>query len=148
MDQHYRRIAQGGVGELRFLEPSLLRRMPSEYWLTNCAVTASFMHRDDCAARAQVGADHVMWGSDYPHLEGTAPYSREAIRRTFAGVPEDEVRAMVGGNAARVYAFDLRLLQEIADRVGPSVDEVAAGLDAVPAGASSLAFEDRPPLNV
>jgi predicted TIM-barrel fold metal-dependent hydrolase len=148
MDQHYRRIAQGGVGELRFLEPCLLERLPSEYWDSNCAVTASFMHRDDCAQRHAIGVDHIMWGSDYPHLEGTAPFSREAVRRTFAGVPQPEVEAMLGGNAAHVYGFDLAALRPLADRVGPTVAEVAAGLDGVPDGAVSLAFQDRAPLNV
>jgi len=148
MDQHYRRISQGGVGELRFLEPCLLDRLPSEYWESNCAVTASFMHRDDCAQRHAIGVERVMWGSDYPHLEGTAPFSREAVRRTFAGVPRKETEAMLGGNAARIYGFNIAALQPIADRVGPTVAEVDSGLDAVPEGAVSLAFQDRPPLNV
>ena len=85
---------------MRFADPQLLERMPSEYWQTNCAVAASFLHRDDCARRDRIGVDHIMWGSDYPHLEGTAPFSHEAIRMTFAGVPEPEVRAMLGENAA------------------------------------------------
>ena len=140
MDGFYPQIAHGNIGELRFAEPQLLERMPSEYWDTNCAVTASFLHRDDCLRRGRIGVDRIMWGSDYPHLEGTAPYSSEAIRLTFAGVPEDEVAAMLGGNAARIYGFDLDRLDALAATIGPEVDAVAAGLDAVPAGAQSLAF--------
>ena len=126
----------------------MLERLPSEYWETNCAVTASFMHRDDCALRQAIGVERIMWGSDYPHLEGTAPFSREAIRRTFAGVPQEEAEAMLGTNAARIYGFDLTALQPLADRVGPTVAEVHAGLDVVPQGAMSLAFQDYAPLNV
>src|ERR1700730_2692274 len=148
MDQFYAQIAGGGVGELRFLEPCLLERMPSQYWGTNCFVAASFMHRDDCLERAGIGVERIMWGSDYPHLEGSAPYSREAIRLTFAGVDRAEVHAMLAGNAAALYGFDLNALAPLAARVGPGVEEVAAGLDAVPEGAASLVFRERPPMNV
>ena len=82
-----------------------------------------------------------MWGSDYPHLEGTAPFSHEAIRMTFGGVPEPEVRAMLGGNAAAVYGFDLdELARRWPNGSGRRVDDVMAGLDAVPDGAASMAF--------
>ena len=148
MDQFYAQIAGGGVGELRFLQPCLLERMPSQYWGTNCFVAASFMHRDDCLERAGIGVDRIMWGSDYPHLEGSAPYSRQAIRLTFAGIDRAEVQAMLAGNAAALYGFDLDALAPLAARVGPGVEEVAAGLDAIPEGAASLAFRERPPMNV
>jgi predicted TIM-barrel fold metal-dependent hydrolase len=44
-----------------------------------------------------------MWGSDYPHTEGTFPRSREQVASDFAGIPEAEVYQMVAGNAARLY---------------------------------------------
>ena len=67
---------------------------------------------------------------------------------TFAGVPEPEVRAMLGGNAAAVYGFDVARLAPLAEQFGPTVDEVAAGLDAVPEGAASMAFREHAPANV
>ena len=148
MDNFYAQLSGGNVGELRFAQPQLLERMPSEYWDTNCRVAASFLHRDDCERRDLIGVDHIMWGSDYPHLEGTTPFSHEAIRMTFAGVPEPEVRAMLGENAAEVYGFDLERLAPLAERFGPSVDEVMAGLDVVPEGAASMAFREHAPANV
>lgn len=83
-------------------------------------------------------------GSDYPHLEGTAPYTREALRHTFSCVPSDEVAAMVGRNAAAVYGFDLECLAPLVNRIGPTVAEVAEPLAAVPADASSTVFEPDP----
>jgi predicted TIM-barrel fold metal-dependent hydrolase len=148
MDNFYGQLAHGNVGELRFAQPQLLDRMPSEYWATNCAVAASFLHREDCERRDRIGVDHIMWGADYPHLEGTSPFSHEAIRLTFAGVPEPEVRAMLGENAARIYGFDLPRLEPLAARFGPSVSEVAAGLDAIPEAAASMAFKPHAPANV
>ena len=148
MDQFYKQIAAGNVGELRFLEPCLLERLPSEYWATNCFVTASFMHRDDCLQRERIGVDHIMWGSDYPHLEGTSPFSEAAIRLTFAGIAASEVQAMLGGNAAELYGFDMEYLSRLAATCGPRADDVATGLDAVPEGAASMAFRERPPQNM
>ncbi len=81
-----------------------------------------------------------MWGSDYPHDEGTAPYSREGLRLAYAGLPREEVAAMVGGNAARVYGFDPALLDPIAAVHGPAVEEIAEPLEKVPEGATSPAF--------
>lgn len=143
MDNFYAQLAAGNVGELAFVAPFLLERMPSEYWATNCAIGASFLHRDDCERRGELGVDHIMWGSDYPHLEGTPPFSKEGIRKTFAGVPRAEVEAMLAGNAARVYGFDPEALAPLAARVGPTVEEVAAGLDAVPDGVTSPAFAEH-----
>jgi predicted TIM-barrel fold metal-dependent hydrolase len=148
MDQHYASMSGGGIGELRSLSGVRLERRPTEYWRTNCFVAASFMHPHDCARRDLIGADRIMWGADYPHLEGTYPFSAEAIRRTFAGIDRVETQALLGGTAASVYDFDLSALEPIAARCGPLVDEVAAGLDAIPAGAQSLAFRERPPSNV
>jgi len=148
MDQFYSQIARGGIGELRFVEPCLLERSPSDYWKANCFVAASFLHRDDCARRNLIGTEKIMWGSDYPHLEGTFPFSEEGIRKTFAGLDRSEVQAMLGGNAAKLYGFDLALLEPLAAKHGPRVDAVAAGLDAVPEGATSLAFQDLRVSNV
>jgi hypothetical protein len=39
-------------------------------------------------------------------------------------VPHDETAKMIGGNAARVYGFDLEVLKPIARRIGPRVADV------------------------
>jgi predicted TIM-barrel fold metal-dependent hydrolase len=56
--------------------------------------------------RAFTGIDALLWGSDYPHPEGTWPRSREALAAQLAGVPEREQRLMAGGTAARLFGFD------------------------------------------
>ncbi|WP_433602463.1 amidohydrolase family protein [Nocardia sp. CA-135953] len=98
-----------------------MTKKPSEYFASNCYLGASFLTGPECAMRDQIGVDKIMWGSDLPHLEGTYPYSLEAMRAAFAGVPESEVRRMLAGTAAEVYNFDLDFLQSIANKVGPTV---------------------------
>jgi len=102
---------------------------PSEYWARQCHVGSSFIRRHEVGLRHAVGVDRVMWGNDFPHREGCWPFSHEHLRLAFADVPTEEVTAMVGGNAARVYGFDLGALAPIAARIGPSVDDVARPLD-------------------
>jgi predicted TIM-barrel fold metal-dependent hydrolase len=113
---------------------------PGEVWRDNCFVGASFMRPHEVPLRDRIGLDKIMWGSDYPHDEGTAPYSREGLRIAYAGLPPDEIAAMVGGNAARVYDFDLAVLDRIAATAGPTVDEIAEPLKEAPADATSPAF--------
>ena len=53
-----------------------VRLKPSEYWDRQCFIGASFLDAKECAARAEVGVHKVMWGNDYPHVEGSWPRSR------------------------------------------------------------------------
>ena len=101
---------------------------PSEYFARQCHVGSSFVRPHEVAMRHAVGVDKIMWGSDYPHREGCWPFSHQHLRLAFAGVDRDEVAAMVGGNAAAVYGFDLDALAPVAARIGPHVDEVAVPL--------------------
>ena len=49
------------------------------------------------AARHITGLSTVVWGSDYPHAEGTFRGSQKLIETLFAGVPADDRAAMLGG---------------------------------------------------
>ena len=118
----------------------LMGEGPRVAWERNCFVGASFMRAHEVALRERIGLDKIMWGSDFPHDEGTYPFTTEALRTSFAGVPYDEVAAMLGGNAARVYGFDLDTLDAIAAKVGPLVAEVDRPLAEPPRGATSPVF--------
>jgi predicted TIM-barrel fold metal-dependent hydrolase len=65
---------------------------------------ATFMW-DPLAIRARdiTGVDCLLWGNDYPHFEGSFPFSEEWIDKQFAGVPEPEIDAMVRGNASKIF---------------------------------------------
>jgi predicted TIM-barrel fold metal-dependent hydrolase len=106
-----------------------LSKLPSEYFRDSCFVS-SLMSAPDVAKRATIGVDQLLWGADFPHHEGTAPYTLEILRATLHEVPEHEVRAITSGNAARVYDVDLVQLQALADEVGPTVEQVATPLAA------------------
>ena len=52
-----------------------------------------------------IGADSVMWASDYPHSDTTWPNSMETIDRVFAGVDEETRMKITRGNAAKLYGI-------------------------------------------
>jgi predicted TIM-barrel fold metal-dependent hydrolase len=130
----------GRIGELKFSPDEVLPRRPSEYFARNCWVGASFPSPVEAASRHAIGVDRFMWGSDYPHHESTYPYTREGLRRSFAGTEPGELQRVLGGNAAAVYGFDLETLAPLAERVGPTVEELTVPLDRVPADATSPGF--------
>lgn len=97
---------------------------PSEYFDRNCFIGASNALREEMARRYEIGVGNICWGNDFPHPEGTWPRTREFLARTFCDVPRDETAAMLGGNAAEVYGFDVAALQPLVDRIGPTPEEL------------------------
>ena len=61
----------------------------------------------------------LMWSSDYPHPEGTWPETHDRMADSFRGIPELERDAMLGGNAAEFYGFDVEKLAPLVTRIGP-----------------------------
>ena len=82
------------------------------------------MAPDEGADRHRIGVDRLMWGTDYPHLEGTWPNTPAKLRETFADYPEDEIRALLGTTAAEVYGFDTEKLAPLAARIGPELADI------------------------
>jgi hypothetical protein len=116
---------------------------PAEYFRRNFWVGASFLRPSESVLRYEVGVDRIMWGADYPHSEGSYPYTTEALRAAFADVPPAETRQMLSTTAASVYPFDLPALDEIGARIGPTVGEVQVPLlpDDYPVDSTCNAFD-------
>ena len=122
------------VGELRFKPEHILPKSATEYVEQNVWFGISFPQRADVevARSGIVSLDKFMWGSDYPHDEGTYPYTREALRQVFSDWPEEDLRKILGENAAELYDFDLDALAPLAAQLGPRVSEVATPLTELP----------------
>jgi predicted TIM-barrel fold metal-dependent hydrolase len=100
---------------------------PSEYFARQCHLGASFLPAHEAVDRHRIGVDKLMWGSDYPHLEGTWPNTLDALRATFGDIPEDETRRILGMNALSVYGFDPDVVGPAAAKVGPRLEDVVGG---------------------
>lgn len=122
----------GATGEIRYGDEHVLSRDATEYFEQNVWMGVSQPKPADVEARHKIGLHKFMWGSDYPHDEGTYPYTLEHLRARFHDVPESELRSMLAGNAADFYDFDLAALEPLAQQVGPTVEEVAKPIDDVP----------------
>ena len=79
--------------------------LPSDYFHRN--VFLSFQE-DALGIRDRhiIGAENILWGSDYPHPECTFPRSQQILREILADCTEEEKAKIVGGNTARIYHFD------------------------------------------
>jgi predicted TIM-barrel fold metal-dependent hydrolase len=103
------------------------RRKPSEWWESNCMAGVSFMHKAEVEIRDDIGVDHMTFGRDYPHAEGTWPNTVEYLHDLFTGVPAADVRKILGENAIRFFGLDPDAIALIAQRVGPTVEQLTGG---------------------
>jgi predicted TIM-barrel fold metal-dependent hydrolase len=79
-----------------------LPRLPSEYIRDHCYW--GFQHdRVGVELRHRLNHERLIWASDFPHQESDWPNSMRIVEENFAGVPEDERRAMVAGNAIEFF---------------------------------------------
>jgi predicted TIM-barrel fold metal-dependent hydrolase len=111
-------------GQMAMYELGYIKLKPSEYFARQCYLGATAVTAQELALRHQIGVDKLMWGSDYPHIESQWPNTRRLLRESCVGVPEDEVRQIVGGNAVGVYNIDVEALAPTVERIGPLPSEI------------------------
>jgi predicted TIM-barrel fold metal-dependent hydrolase len=101
-----------------------ISRLPSDYFGRNLFIGASTMSKEEIRRRHVLGCNVVMWGTDYPHPEGTWPHTVERLRADFADVPVEDTRKLLGETAARCYGFNVGALEPVAERVGPTPEDL------------------------
>jgi predicted TIM-barrel fold metal-dependent hydrolase len=134
-------------------EKERVPRLPSEYAAEQVFIGASFHARFEANDALEHGYDdRVIWGSDYPHFEGTfqhdavgpngEPMTWAAWRFHYAGLPADAVERFLGGNALRAYDLDHEALTRVAARINaPTYDDLnREKVDERPPDSGHLAF--------
>jgi len=104
-----------------------IKHKPSEYFERQVHIGSSLLTRAEVAIRHRIGVEKMMVGVDYPHHEGTwNGGTQDYFQATFGAneVPVGEARKILGENAAGVFGFDERTLRAVADRIGPTADQV------------------------
>lgn len=149
MDSMYKSTQVGPGVMLR----EAIKKSPSEYVKSNVYFGTSFMSRPEALYAVEndlVG--NIIWGSDWPHPEGTwyqdtsvPPITPISLANTFHGLDEEDVRKMVGGNLIECYGLDRDALTKVAARVGPSIDELLSepDLSQVPEGYVGQGFRNE-----
>lgn len=81
---------------------SSMKEKPSEYFRRNVWVVFDPDERSIDAQCDLLGQDHLLWGSDYPHIDSHID-AAERIRASVAGLSEARRRAVLGENARRLF---------------------------------------------
>lgn len=132
LDSFYHRMKYSKYGSESIFGGMAVENMsltPTEYWQRQCYVGASFLRPAEAPLCEDLGIDNVMWGSDYPHIEGSHPHTREHLRLTFAQLSISQTTKLLTTNAAKVYHFDLDALAPLAAQFCPTKGEVATPID-------------------
>ncbi|NNE73552.1 MAG: amidohydrolase [Acidimicrobiales bacterium] len=131
LDEFYTRMKFGKYGSETVIGGMAVAEMsmkPSEYWQRQCYIGASFLRPIEIGLRHSVGMGNLMWGSDYPHMEGSHPFTKQHLKLTFGGVPIEETTQILTTNTAEIYKFDLKRLAPLAEQFCPTKDEIFAGI--------------------
>ena len=107
----------------------LISRLPSEYFGDNVFIGASTMSREEVRRRHVNGIDALMWGTDYPHPEGSWPNTRARLKNDFQDATIEDTRRLLGLNAVDCYGLDEVGLQAVADRIGPTPADMGQSPD-------------------
>ncbi len=101
--------AMDRMQERRHLYSKKLPLRASEYFRRQGAITIT---DDEVALRniESIDSDCLLWGNDYPHDEGTWPESGRVIESIRESLGPERAHAVLSGNAARIYGFDLDYL--------------------------------------
>jgi predicted TIM-barrel fold metal-dependent hydrolase len=76
--------------------------LPSEYFRRQCYISFDPGEWNLAASAEFIGADRIIWASDYPHPEYT-PEVVANLQRSISSLPEDDRRRILGLNAADAY---------------------------------------------
>ena len=102
MDLWYQRHL-GWAEEYLGFQP--LKHPPGDYVRQNIHFTVQY-ERVAVEQRHHVGTDHIMFATDFPHIENEWPNSRPIIDEIYASVPPAEKHKIWAGNAVNFFHLD------------------------------------------
>ena len=83
-----------------------LSRLPSQIVRDQVHLALQNDTNSSMAIRKGVGIDALLFATDYPHAEGTFPFSKQVVDKLVEENPDvttDELVAVLGGNAAKLF---------------------------------------------
>ena len=93
----------GWAGEQLGFKP--LKRLPSEYVKEHIYFSVQY-ENVAVELRHHVGVEHIMFATDFPHIECEWPDTRPIVERIYANVPEDERHLMWAGNCINYFKLE------------------------------------------
>jgi predicted TIM-barrel fold metal-dependent hydrolase len=83
---------------------SPMKLLPSEYFKRQCLISAEPDESITAQIIEHLGADYVIWASDYPHLDASFNVVGQ-LRQRIAHLPAASQRKVLGENAVRFYGL-------------------------------------------
>jgi len=83
-----------------------MRLTPSEYFRRQCWVSFEIDEDHFAALAPLVGADRIVWGSDYPHADSTFPGAVAELREAIGPLPAVDRERIVVANGLALYGLD------------------------------------------
>jgi predicted TIM-barrel fold metal-dependent hydrolase len=105
-------------GHAPMIQPKLSRK-PSE--IVRDQVHCSFQNDPGCLLTyPSLSINNFLFATDYPHSEGTFPFSRQLVETMFDHVPnitDDEKAAVLGLNAVKLFGITPEMVREDTERM-------------------------------
>ena len=89
----------------RLLNLAPLKQRPSDYVRQHIYFSVQHVERVAVELRHHLGVEHVMFATDFPHIECDWPNTRPFAERLFAGVPDDEAFKIAAGNTLAYFGL-------------------------------------------
>jgi predicted TIM-barrel fold metal-dependent hydrolase len=89
----------------RLLNFKPLRQRPSEYVQQHISFSVQHVERVAVELRHHMGVEHIMFATDFPHIECDWPNTRPFAERLFAGVPPNEAYKIAAGNVLDFFCL-------------------------------------------
>ncbi len=86
-----------------------LTEEPSAYFRRQCWISfdADESTLEFTARSPLVGAERIVWASDFPHPDAKHPGTTAMLAEAIAGLSHEDQQRIAGGNAADLYGLDL-----------------------------------------
>ncbi len=94
-------MSRHGDQRLMFGDLTALEVLHRNFWFT------TFSDERTISLRHEIGVDHIMYETDFPHTDSSWPHTQAIVAGQLAGVPASEADAMTYQNAAALYRHPL-----------------------------------------
>ena len=99
----------GWAQELLGFQP--LKRKPSEYVNDHVSFSVQYEHVA-VELRHHVGIDHIMFATDFPHIECEYPNTLPLVEKIYANVPSNESYRILAGNVINYFGLDRDIIKK------------------------------------
>ena len=82
-----------------------LKRLPSEYIKEHILFSVQY-ERISIEMRPHVGVDHILFDTDFPHIECEWPNTKPIVEEIYADVPADQKYKMWVGNTVDFFKLE------------------------------------------